>query len=45
MFCVEVDNYIKWLDILYNKKIIVGLKGKSDFVLEYVIKFCNKKNV
>ncbi|MFH7807443.1 UvrD-helicase domain-containing protein [Acinetobacter sp. BSP-153] len=45
MFRVEADNYTKWLDILYNKKTIVGSKGKSDFVLEHAIKLCNKKNV
>lgn len=45
MFRTEADTYDKWLDILYNKRTIVGSKGKNDFVLEHAIKLCNKKNV
>ncbi|WP_180109437.1 MULTISPECIES: UvrD-helicase domain-containing protein [unclassified Acinetobacter] len=45
MYKNQVDNYDSWLDGLYSKKLILGSKGKNDFVMEHAIKLCEKKNV
>lgn len=45
MYKNQVDNYDLWLDGLYSKKLILGSKGKNDFVMEHAIKLCEKKNV
>ncbi|WP_180157795.1 UvrD-helicase domain-containing protein [Acinetobacter sp. YH12045] len=31
--------------LLYSKKLILGSKGKNDFIMEHAIKLCEKKNV
>lgn len=44
-FHKRADTYFDWLDILYNKKAILGSTGAKDFTLEHAIKLCKKKNV
>ncbi|WP_010112397.1 UvrD-helicase domain-containing protein, partial [Acinetobacter sp. P8-3-8] len=44
-FRKHADTYSEWLNILYNKKIILGSKGINDFVLQHAIKLCEKKNL